>query len=613
MACGKEGPMVHSGAIIAAGITQGKSATLPWLKTPFLVDFRNDTEKRDFVASGAAAGVAAAFGAPIGGVLFSLEEGASFWNQQLTWRSFFCAMVSSFTLNFFKSGVSSAGWGALSFPGLLNFSGWGSGMPAYTLEYWLGFVFLGFFGGLIGALFCHINTRITWIRQRYVTTPTRVVLEALVCAFISATAAIVLSFNVYSCMKHLPEDEESLLDLIRFQCPQGYYNDMASLFLTSNELAIRRLFHYDVGTFTLPTLAIYFLSYFILAVVTYGVGIPSGLFVPALLCGASYGRFFGQIFTLIFPSWNLKPGIFALIGAASMLGGVVRMTISLCVILIEATGEVSYGLPIMVTLLLSKFTGDFFTKGLYDIHIHLKQVPILDWEGPLVMRKFVSQHVMATPVVCFSKIESVRKIVQTLRSTTHNGFPVVNAVGQVRGLILRSQLITLLKKKPFQLTPQKRKRYYSKVSSEDFKTDYPRFPSIDTVSITESELVKYMDLSHFMHITPHTVHYKATLLRVFQIFRTMGLRHLLVVKGNNKLVGIITRKDLVHAEDSLLKKKQDHGGNLSVVSLRDSDNDDGIEDVSISPEGTVLQTISTPSSNRETVEFIDSSGTVQNI
>ena len=52
---------------------------------------------------------------------------------------------------------------------------------------------------------------------------------------------------------------------------------------------------------------------------------------------------------------NLYPGTYALIGAASFLGGVVRMTISLTAILIESTNELSLGLPVMISILVRLF------------------------------------------------------------------------------------------------------------------------------------------------------------------------------------------------------------------------------------------------------------------
>lgn len=72
---GYEGPMAHNGAMIASGLSQGKSTTLG-IDTSFSVhqDFRNDVERRDFIFCGAAAGVAAAFHAPTGEYIYT-EQG----------------------------------------------------------------------------------------------------------------------------------------------------------------------------------------------------------------------------------------------------------------------------------------------------------------------------------------------------------------------------------------------------------------------------------------------------------------------------------------------------------------------------------------------------------
>jgi chloride channel 7 len=149
----------------------------------------------------------------------------------------------------------------------------------------------------------------------------------------------------------------------------------------------------------------------------------------------------------------------------------------------------------MITLMVAKWTGDWFNEGLYDIAIEVKHIPLLHWEPPHFMRKFHASDVMARHVVQFRRVEQVAHIYHVLQHTAHNGYPVVHEDGTFAGLILRSQLITLLGHKAFARTPNGTKSYYQPVTLLDFSADYPRFPPISSVNLTEDELAQYLELT----------------------------------------------------------------------------------------------------------------------
>eukprot|EP00127_Corallochytrium_limacisporum_P001263 Clim_evm33s47 gene=Clim_evmTU33s47 len=591
---GKEGPMIHSGAIVAAGVSQGKSTSFKEFETSFAM-FRNDRDKRDFVSSGAAAGVAAAFGAPIGGTLFSLEEGSSFWNQSLTWRTLFCCLVTSFTTSFLLSGYRLNCWGQLGVPGLLNFGYFPNSnpdVPLWTAVDLLVFILMSAGGGLLGALFNHINKHLTLLRMKYRKKWYHRMGEVFIIGAMTSITLFVIGFWFGVCSDTpsrtgQPSVEiygtpayfvESILpmdgkggphcisgsqdprnhELRTFFCPRGQYNDLATLALNSQETAIWQLFH-NGGEFSIRTLLLYMISCYFLACLTYGIGVPSGLFVPALTTGAAYGRLWGIGVKWLFPSTfaHLYEGTFALMGAASFLGGVVRMVISLTVILMEATGTLSYGLPLMVVLMVAKWVGDYFGPGIYDLHIELRKIPLLEWEPAPEMKSFYAAHVMSQNVDCLPEIANVKDIVDLLHQSKHNSFVVVETnssrpligpghhKGRFLGMILRSHLISLLENKAF--TDQF--GYWlsdSDLKWSDFNKNYPRYPDIDEIYVDPTDYDKFVDLTPFMNPCAFTVQQIAPLTRCFTLFRTMGLRHLPVVDRANNVVGIITRKDLTH-------------------------------------------------------------------
>ncbi|KAM4812329.1 H(+)/Cl(-) exchange transporter 7 isoform X4 [Ictidomys tridecemlineatus] len=473
LAVGKEGPMIHSGSVIAAGISQGRSTSL---KRDFKIFeyFRRDTEKRDFVSAGAAAGVSAAFGAPVGGVLFSLEEGASFWNQFLTWRIFFASMVSTFTLNFVLSIYHGNMWD-LSSPGLINFGRFDSEKMAYTIHEIPVFIVMGVVGGILGAVFNALNYWVTMFRIRYIHRPCLQVIEAVLVAAVTATVAFVLIYSSRDCQPL----QNSMSYPLQLFCADGEYNSMAAAFFNTPERSVVSLFHDPPGSYNPVTLGLFTLVYFFLACWTYGLTVSAGVFIPSLLIGAAWGRLFGISLSYLTGAaiWA-DPGKYALMGAAAQLGGIVRMTLSLTVIMMEATSNVTYGFPIMLVLMTAKIVGDVF-------------------------------------------IEPAR----------------------LQGLILRSQLIVLLKHKVF-VERSNMGLVQRRLKLKDFRDAYPRFPPIQSIHVSQDERECTMDLSEFMNPSPYTVPQDASLPRVFKLFRALGLRHLVVVDNRNQVVGLVTRKDL---------------------------------------------------------------------
>ncbi|GFR62490.1 H(+)/Cl(-) exchange transporter 3 [Elysia marginata] len=87
LSLGKEGPFVH----VACCCGNIFSYLFPKYG-------RNEAKKREIMSAASAAGVSVAFGAPIGGVLFSLEEVSYYFPLKTLWRSFFCALIAAFVL-----------------------------------------------------------------------------------------------------------------------------------------------------------------------------------------------------------------------------------------------------------------------------------------------------------------------------------------------------------------------------------------------------------------------------------------------------------------------------------------------------------------------------------
>ncbi|KAL7605355.1 hypothetical protein Lser_V15G20800 [Lactuca serriola] len=553
---GKEGPLVHIGACIASLLGQGGPDDYR-IKWRWIRYFNNDRDRRDIITCGASSGVCAAFRSPVGGVLFALEEVATWWRSALLWRTFFSTAVVVVVLRAFMEYCKDGACGLFGQGGLIMFDV--GGVPVrYHVADLIPVTVIGIIGGVLGSLYNYLLHKVLRLYN--------LINAKGKLAKISLSLAV--SLFTSACLYGLPflasctPCDPSLVDsecpstgrmgnFKQFNCPKGHYNDLATLLLTTNDDAVRNIFSTNTPSeYRVFSLVIFFILYCILGLFTFGIAVPSGLFLPIILMGSAYGRLLGMAMGSYA---SIDQGLYAVLGAASLMAGSMRMTVSLCVIFLELTNNLLL-LPItMLVLLISKSVGDCFNPSIYEIILELKGLPFLEAHPEPWMRNITVGELadVKPPVVTLSGIETVGRIVDVLRNTTHNGFAVVDSVGQVsevHGLVLRAHLLLVLKKKWF-LQERRRTEEWEVREKFTWVDVAERWGTIEEVAVTKEEMEMYVDLHPLTNTTPYTVVETMSVAKALVQFRQVGLRHMLVLPkyhghGVPPVVGILTRQDL---------------------------------------------------------------------
>ncbi|KAF7595656.1 glycerol ethanol, ferric requiring protein [Aspergillus hancockii] len=519
LSVGKEGPSVHF-AVCAGNV----------ISRLFSKYKQSASKTREVLTATAAAGVAVAFGSPIGGVLFSLEEMASYFPLKTLWRSYFCALVATGVLaamNPFRTGQ----------------------LVMFQVQYdrtWhffelIFFVFLGVFGGLYGAFVIQWNLRVQAFRKKYLSQ--HAVMESVVLATITAVLCYPNMF--------LKINMTEMMEILFRECEGGH--DYHGLCEAKNRWSL-------VGSLAIAT----FLRIF-LVIISYGCKVPAGIFVPSMAIGASFGRLIGILVQALherFPESAffaacepdvpcITPGTYAFLGAGAALSGIMHLTISVTVIMFELTGALTYILPTMIVVGVTKaVSGRFGNGGIADRMIWSNGFPFLDNKEDHVFNVPVSHAMTADPVSLPASDFPVREAEHLLSDNKFQGFPIVEdrTKKTLVGYIGRTELRYAIDRVRAEgmLSPSARCVFTKEAAEASVArraSSSSRHLAPDTFdAIQQSIGSNYVDFSRYADHTPLTVHPRLPLETVIEIFKKIGPR-VIIVEHRGRLTGLVTVKD----------------------------------------------------------------------
>jgi CIC family chloride channel protein len=298
LALGREGPTIQMGGATGLMVSE-------WFRVKV-----GEGERKALIASGAGAGLAAAFNAPLAGVMFVLEELAGSFTPVV--------FVSAFLASVTADVIARVLTGEMPVFPLRD-------MPAPDIRALPAALLLGLACGLVGVLFnrsllksLDLYSRLRWPSWA-------------VGAFAGALAGLA----------------------------SGIIPGIAG---GGGMLAERAL----SGEIALRWLPLLLIARFALTMISYGTGAAGGIFAPLLVIGALGGLAFGQVAHSILPEWAAEPRAFAVIGMGGLLTAIVRAPLTGIVLMIELTGKYDFMLPLLGCCLVAYGVAE----GLRDVPIY---------------------------------------------------------------------------------------------------------------------------------------------------------------------------------------------------------------------------------------------------
>jgi len=449
------------------------NTTIPWIENVLcrmrneLSYFATDAERRDLVSIGSSVGLAASFGAPIGALLFIIDDISSYFERNLLLRLLVANAIGVFTL---------ASWrGDLSNCSIINLGTYGTDdLFINRLDQLPYFIMIGIGGGVLGGAFC---SGYKWLRQNVTNRFPPVgkgrdkyqLLEVALVSIISSAVLFYMPLSSFACRDIQVEKtkdylmnvyngnedaaDEALVKTIEmgsYLCPSGQINMMARTMFGSRIIAIRHILT-DPSVYQQETLLTIGTVFYILTLITSGVTIPAGVFAPIILVGAAFGGAIGNA-VHHYVDEETTPSTFALLGVAAMLAGVQQSTISVAMMLVEGTGQIKILTPVILVVIIARYFAQCISRrGIFELVICYKQYPYLN--GALRNLNLVSGYyeaipvrdIMSHPLQIVAPKERVVDLVKLLNSSCHEGYPVVDpSTGRFLGLVKRTQIAALL-------------------------------------------------------------------------------------------------------------------------------------------------------------------------